>query len=407
MPLFRYRAYGPQGELAEGEIEAGSESAVDEALRARRLVAFEVISAESDPLPWWRRELNSGRRGIAALQLAGMTREFATLSTAGVPLVEALRIMVDEMSEGRARPVLEKLLTEVLGGVALSHAMEKQKDSFSPEYVSVIRAGEASGGLSRSLDELASLLERRVELRSRVHSALVYPAILIVLSIVSLVVITGVLVPNIAPIFNESNRPVPATISFLMTLHDHWLEICFGFAAIGGALGAAVALALQNPSTRRALDAKALKLPLLGAFLLRQETARFTRTLGTLLTSGVPLLQATLSAAATVKNSALAASLGQAHDRVRQGESLHGALRDCTPLPALALRMISIGEQAADLGDMLLRVAAMFEKQTERSLERFMTVLTPSITLLVAVMVGLLIVTIMNAVLSLNDIAIG
>jgi general secretion pathway protein F len=192
-----------------------------------------------------------------------------------------------------------------------------------------------------------------------------------------------------------------------MMLHDRWLEICLGLAAIGVAFGIAAALALQNPSTRRAIDAKILKLPLMGAFLLRQETARFTRTLGTLLTSGVPLLQATLSAAATVKNSALAASLGQAHDRVRQGESLHGALRDCTPLPALALRMISIGEQAADLGDMLLRVAAMFEKQTERSLERFMTVLTPSITLLVAVMVGLLIVTIMNAVLSLNDIAIG
>jgi general secretion pathway protein F len=370
-------------------------------------VAFEVISAEGNPLPWWRRELNGGRRGIAAVQLAGMTREFATLSAAGVPLVDALRIMVDEMSEGRSRPVQDKLLTEVLGGVALSHAMEKQKDSFTPEYVSVIRAGETSGGLSRSLDELASLLERRVELRSRVHSALVYPAILIILSIISLVVITGVLVPNIAPIFNESNRPVPATISFLMMLHDRWLEICLGLAAIGVAFGIAAALALQNPSTRRAIDAKILKLPLMGAFLLRQETARFTRTLGTLLTSGVPLLQATLSAAATVKNSALAASLGQAHDRVRQGESLHGALRDCTPLPALALRMISIGEQAADLGDMLLRVAAMFEKQTERSLERFMTVLTPSITLLVAVMVGLLIVTIMNAVLSLNDIAIG
>lgn len=407
MPLFRYRAYGPRGDLAEGELEATSESAVNDALWARKLVPFEIVFADTTAVPWWRRELGSQHASLSASQLTIFTREFATLSGADVPLAQSLRIMVDEASASSAQLVLEQLLQEVLNGAALSGAMEKQPKSFSAEYINIVRAGEVSGSLSRSLEELAILLERRGELRSRVHSALVYPAILVVLSIISLIIITGVLIPNIAPIFNESNNTVPDTIAFLMFLNKHWFEILIGFAGLVGIVGIALASMLRSPSGRISFDKRMLRAPLIGGFLLKQDTARFARTLGTLLIAGVPLLQAVASASATVRNKALAVSLKNALDRVREGASLQSALKEYTPLPALALRMISIGEQAANLGAMLLQVAAMLEQQTQRSLDRFMTVLTPTITLFIAVLVGLLIVTIMNAVLSLNDIAIG
>jgi general secretion pathway protein F len=407
MPLFRYRAYGPQGELAEGQLEASSESAVNEALWARRLVPFEVVRADAASTPWWRREIGSGEARLSPSQLAGFTREFATLSAADIPLAQTLRIMADEASPGVVRQVLERLLQEVLGGAALSAAMLKQPKSFTPEYVSVIRAGEASGALSRSLDELAMLLERRGELRARLHSALVYPAVLIVLSIASLIIIAGVLVPNIAPIFKESNSAVPGTIAFLMMLHERWAEILLAIAGVIALAGLGMSSALRSPSGRIAIHRRLLEAPVIGGYLLKRETARFARTLGTLLTAGVPLLQAMASASDTVNNRALAASLQEAQERIREGASLHKALKECSGLPALALRMISIGEQAADLGGMLLRVAAMLELQTQRTLDRFMTILTPAITLFIATLIGLLIVTIMNAVLSLNDIAIG
>ena len=407
MPLFFYRAYGPNGELVEGQLDATSEDVVGDILWTRNLVPFEVAFADASKMPWWRRDFGLARASFSLPQLAGFTREFGTLTSAGIPLANSLRVIGDQMATGRPRSILDLILKDVLNGAPLSSAMQKHPESFSTEYVSVISAGETGGRLGHALDELADLLERRVELRARILSALVYPAILVVLSILSLIVIIGVLIPNIAPIFSEAGATAPRGIAFLMLLHDHWQVIVLAAAGVAIAAAGSAALTLRRPPVRIAFDRLKLKAPILGTFLLGQETARFARTLGTLLEAGVPLLSAAASASATVKNAALAASLHEAINRVREGARLDGALRDCTPLPPLALRMISIGEQAAKMSRMLLRVAAMLEQQTQRSVDRFMTVLTPTITLFVALMVGLLIVTIMNAVLSLNDIAIG
>ena len=406
MPVFFYRAYGPHGELAEGQVEAVAEQAVGEILWGRKLVPFHVEPANVVSGPWWRRRLSNSNISLSDSQLASFTREFATLSDAGIPLADALRILVDQASSVRSKRILERLYGDILNGASLSQALEKEEKSFSAEYINIIRAGETGGALAQALDELAHLLERRGELRGRIHSALVYPAILVALSILSLVVITGVLIPNIAPIFRASGATVPGTIAFLMALHDHWQMILFIIAAGCAGIAGGISLAMQSTSIRMASDQLKLKVPLAGAFLLKRDTARFARTFGTLVRAGVPLLQAANSATATTNNEALAASLKEAINRVREGASLYNALRDCTPLPTLALRMIAIGEQAANLGQMLLRIADMFEQQTQRSLDRAMVILTPAITLFIAGLVGLLIVTIMNALLSLNDIAI-
>jgi len=404
MPTFFYRAYRPDGELAQGQIEAASSVAATDGLWTQKLVPFELTAADAAK-PWWQRELLSSP-ALSHAQVAAFTREFATLSSAGIPLDDTLRILADQTASGRTRPLAESLLADVLNGSALSDAVEKRYDTFTPEYVSVVRAGEVGGQLGQALEELAALLERRGEVRAKVQAALVYPAILIALSIVSLGIIVGVLIPNIAPMFSEGGRPAPDTIRLLMAVHAYWLEILVVLSAIGVcAVGIAVTM-LRRPATRLACDHFKLRLPILGAFLLRQETARYTRTLGTLLKAGVPLLQAAISARTTVGNAVLAAGMTNTLEAVREGAPLHVALQRYTLLPPLALRMIAIGEQAAKLDVMLLRVASMFEQQTQRDIERFMTIFTPAITLLVAVFIGALIITIMNAILSLNDLAV-
>jgi general secretion pathway protein F len=407
MPFYSYRAYGPKGELAEGRIEASSEQDVGKILWSQKLVPFEVKSSDQSETPWWKRDINVSSTSISKEHLARLTRELATLTAAGISLVDALRMLLDEAPSASMRSTLQLIVNDVLAGLALSDALAKHPKSFSAEYINVIRAAEVSGTHREALDELAKLLERRVELASRVGSALIYPMILILLSVVSLVLITGVLIPNIAPIFQGTGQETPATIAFLMFLHDHWFEIFL--LASGLTLSATCILiyTLKNPVGRTAFDRWILGLPIYGPFLCKQETARFTRTFGTLMSAGVPLLQAGASASDTVKNQAFASSLFTALKQVREGGSLHSALKSETPLPPLALRMIAVGEQSAHLADMLVRVAHVFEDQTQRSLERFMTFLTPAITLFVAALVGLLIITIMNAVLSLNDIAIG
>jgi general secretion pathway protein F len=404
MPTFRYRAYGGRGEFAEGRIEAASASAASDMLWAQGLTPFHMQSTDEAAKPWWQRDVFA-RTGSSPAQLATFTRDFATLNSADIPLDDALRILSEQAPSSAMRAVVAGLLAEVLNGVPLSDAMSKHPQIFAADYVSVVRAGEVGGTLGQVLEEMADLLERRMEIRNRIRSALVYPAILVVFALVTVTLIVGVLVPGIAPIFVESGRPMPAFIQIVLAVQSHWTEILISILAVAAAAISASLTALRRPQVRLAIDRCKLRPPLLGAFTLQQETARFARNLGTLLRAGVPLLPASTSARAVIVNRYIGAGIDAAIDAVREGSSLHRALQSHANLPPVALRMISVGEEAGKLDRMLLRAAAMFEQQTQRSLDRFMTILTPALTLSIALLVGGLILTVMSTILGINDLA--
>ncbi|WP_316176025.1 MULTISPECIES: type II secretion system F family protein [unclassified Bradyrhizobium] len=404
MPRFRYRAYGTDGSFAEGTIEAASADAASATLWAQGLSPFQMQAADSAGTAWWNREITLGN-GAARADLLAFTREFATLCAADIPMDDALRIVQTQASAVRLRTLVEALLAEILNGRPLSEAMQAQPRIFPADYVAVIRAGESGGRLAQVLTELAELLERRAEIRARIQSALIYPAMLIVLSLATLAIIVGGVIPSMAPIFTQSGKPLPLTIQLMLALKAHWLEIVVGGVATIVAGGVVVAFVLADPGRRRRLDRLALQLPLLGGFLLQQDTARFARTLGTMLMAGVPLIAATKSASDVVDNRHLRAGMEQAIERIQQGTALHRALRNEVALPAVALQMIAVGEEAGKLDRMLLRVAQMLEKQLQTSVDRFMAALTPAMTVGIALIIGALIMPVMNAVLSINDLA--
>ena len=403
MPTFRYRAYGMRGEFAQGTIEAASDRAAGDALWTQGLTAFQLDAAEGRAAKWWRRELFS-TAGSARVDLASFTREFATLSAAEIPLDDALRILSEQATSTAMRALAANLLADVLNGATLSDAMQKRPEVFPADYLSVVRAGEVGGAVAEVLGELADLLDRRKEVRARIHSALIYPAILIALSLASLAIIAGALVPSIAPIFIGSGKPMPAAVSLILAVTSASPALLTGAMAAAAAVICALLFILRRPGARLAFDRCKLRLPLFGSFLLQRETARFARTLATLLKAGVPLLQASASARGVIANRHVAAGIDGAIAAVREGSALNRALRRETALPAIALRMISVGEEAGKLDRMLLRVAVLFEQQTQRSVDRFMTILTPLLTVTIAVLVGGLIMTIMDAVLSINDV---
>src|SRR5262249_34417422 len=219
MSMFRYRAYGPAGEFAEGNIEAISQDAAMDALWAQGLVAFQIRSTDPGTVPWWRRELfvAGGSRGR---DLAAFTREFATLTAAEIPLDDALRIVSDQQLSSGLRHIVKELLTDVLNGSTLSDAMQKHPPVFPADYLRVVRAGELGGTLGQVVEELADLLDRRMELRARLQSSLIYPAMLIVLSLGSVGLVIGGLIPSIAPIFAESGKPLPSGIKFLVSIQS-------------------------------------------------------------------------------------------------------------------------------------------------------------------------------------------
>jgi general secretion pathway protein F len=403
MPTFRYRAYGGRGELAEGVIDAASPEAASDLLWGQGLTPFQMRQADAAGQKWWQREVFAARAPSQG-DLASFTRDFATLNTAEIPLDDALRTLAEQAAAAKMRSLAKALLADVLNGATLSDAMYRQRAVFPADYVSAVRAGEVGGTLAQVFEELADLLERRAEVRARINSALVYPAVLIMLAVASLGVVVVVLVPSIAPIFIEAGKPMPAVIEWAIGAEAHATEILLAAALAAAAAVGAAATVLRRPDLRLALDRRVLKLPGLGPFVLQQETARFVRTLGTLVRAGVPLLQASTSARAVVGNRHIATAMDGAIDMVREGASLHQALQAAAVLPSIALRMISVGEEAGKLAAMLLRVAAMFETQTQRSVERFMTVLSPLLTIVIAVLVGGLIITVMNAILGINGL---
>lgn len=404
MPTFHYRAYGVHGELAEGNIDAASEATASDALWSRGLIAFELRLGTE--LSWWRRNLPTHHIELRPADIAAFTREFATLDAAEIPLDDALRILSKQAASAKMRMLSSALLADVLDGSTLSDAMQKRPQIFPIDYVSVIRAGEISGAVGVVLSELADLLERRARIRAELQSALIYPIMLIVLSVISVGIVIGNLIPSIAPIFADSGRPMPTAIGVIVALESYWQEAATLLSITIAMLLAFALIASRRPDCRLAYERWKLSMPLYGDFALKRETARFARTLGTLLRAGVPLLQATVSARSVIANRYICCGIDRAADAIREGAALHKALRDETPFPEVAVRMVSIGEEAGKLDRMLMRLAELFERQTQQSVDRFMTMLTPALTVGIALVIGGLIMTVIGAVLSLNDIAV-
>lgn len=406
MPTFQYRAYGDHGELTTGKLVAMSENAAHAALAAKKLIAFHLKEVSEGDVPWWKREIYSPASAKRAV-LAEFTRQFAELCSSGMPIDDCLRILSEQLSSGAMRENATRLLNSVLEGSSLADAMRQQKAIFPTDYQNIVRAGEMGGTLAGSLGELTALLETQVAIDARVRSALTYPAILLGLAFVSVGIIVSVLVPSIAPIFEQSGRRPPELFRIIVLLRDNSGWLVFAGAALLAIAVAAIVWIKRSPARLAAYDLYKLATPVVGTLILDRETARFARTLGTLLKAGVPLLQGVAAAGAVVENRVLSARIDRAISSVREGRSLAKSLSDEDIFPRMAIRIIAIGEETAKLDRMLIQLSLTFEQRVQRSVDRFMTLLTPALTIAIAVIVGGLIVAVMNAILSINELAAG
>jgi general secretion pathway protein F len=402
MPIFHYRAYSGSGDLVEGDIEAPSGEAAEDALFRRGLTPFETQAAEPAAAIARRAFFKSGPN---AAQIASFTREFATLEQADVPLDQSLRILAAQSPAAPLRALAQEILTRIVEGASLSDALSSRPDLFAPDYVNVVREGEAVGRVGPALADLAEMLERRLELKARIQSALIYPALLMTLAVISTGVVLGTLVPSVAPIFADNGKDMPPGLQFILDMEANAGVVAFALSAVAASVALFNRLALGRPPGGSATPRFYLRLPVIGALLSQFAALRFSRTLGAMLKAGVPLLQGLESARAAVSDSFFNHELAGVIEAVRGGSNLSSALSGVPHLPPAATQMIAIGEETAQLGEMLLRVAAMFERQTQRSIERAMGLLTPALTIAIAAVVGGLIMTVMDAVLSINDLA--
>lgn len=404
MPAFNYKAVRANGEVMEGEMDAVDQAALIRQLQQDGLIPIKTWASGKGSLGGLL-FLGKKKQKIKQEQILPFTRELATLLEAGMTLDRALQILIDLSDDELMKRMMESIREKVQSGDALSDALAAQGKVFNPLYISMVKAGEAGGVLQNVLLRLVDYLERSHELRESIRSALIYPTILLAVAGLSVAGLLIFVVPQFSQMFEDMGQALPLPTQIVVgvgdLLRDYWWALL-----AGGLLAVAYAQKhFSRPEVRQSWDRRLLAWPLLGDLIAKVETARFTRTLGTLLSNGLPLLMALNLVKDVVGNSVIADSITQAADSLKRGKGLADPLIEQNVLPPLALQMIKVGEESGDLEPMLTKVADVFDQEVRASVKRMLTLLEPMLIVGLGIIVAGIIVSILMAVLSANQLA--
>jgi general secretion pathway protein F len=404
MPAYSFEALDADGKIRKGALQADSARAARAALRDQTLVPLAV-----EPVAQAREESFlsrpvAGGRVMRGPRLAVWTRQLAELVMAGLPLERALTALTDETEDDKARQLIASLRAEVNAGAALARAMEQFPREFSPVYTAVVAAGEQGGHLGRVLDRLASDLEERQLLKSKLIGAALYPAIVTVVAIVIVIFLVSYVVPQVATVFEGTKRSLPMltvamlAISRFVRASGWWMLAAIAVMALGGRW------ALTVPPLRARWDALWLRLPVLGRLARGYNAARFAATLAMLAGAGVPILRALQAAAETLSNQAMRADAEDALVRVREGAPLASALAQKRRFPSLLPMFARLGEQTGELPVMLERVARQLSSEVQRRAIHLATILEPLLIVVMGLVVMLIVLAVMLPIIQLNGL---
>jgi general secretion pathway protein F len=411
MPLFSYKAVNSQGNVIEGVRDAINEQYLIATLQSEGYMPIRVVLAKPKLFSGFK--LSARGSGLSQKDLLLFTSELATLLESGLPLDKSLLVLMDLTEDNEAlTKLIARILEKVKGGAALADSLERRKSPervstsiFSKFYLNMIRAGEAGGSLGEVLSRLAEYLERSQELKDTVSTALIYPMILLVMSLASLFIMLTFVVPQFSEMFASAGKALPVSTQIVVGLAA-WLQ-SYWWVLIGSAVGVSSYMKWQlaDPIKKQVWDGRFLRLPLFGNIILNKETANISRTLGTLLGNGVSILSALVIVRETVDNLVLAEAIQDAEDQLKQGKSMSDALLAKGVLPKMALQMIKMGEETGRLEEMLLRVASIYDKQLRVAIARMLALLEPALIISLGLMIAGIIVSILLAILSVNDLA--
>lgn len=403
MARFRYRAVLANGHMGEGEIAAASHA---EAIAGIQALGLIPVSAAPDDASWLRglltREIKLTKTDDRKI-LTGFIRQLGVLLQAGLPLDHTLEVL-EETAGRKGGEMPRRLLDKLRGGSALADAMADEP-LFPKFCVSMIRAGEMSGALDTVLARLADFLERSQASKAKIKSALMYPVIVLLACMVSLVVLFSFVVPRFRPFFEDAQVELPFTTQALLAVSDGFEQYWWLPILVVALAALYIADMIRNPGRRPQWDRFVLRLPVIGNMIHKAEIAHFARILGTLLKNGVALPNGLAIAADTIRNQALAPAISEVAHSVTEGKGLAEPLAATGLIPPLALRLLRVGEEAAKLDDMLLEVAAIFDWETETSMNRLLTALGPALTVGLGLLVALVIGSLMMAILSVYQLA--
>lgn len=405
MPVYNYKAITAEGEVSEGEMEAAGEQAVIDRLKEIGHLPVRVEQVQGGRRSEKGRKLFKRSGAISRSQLTIITRELARLIEAGVSLDKSLTILVAVADADAPRDLLTRLIEQIRGGSAFADAIAAEGAPFSRLYISMVRAGEAGGALGIVLDRLADYLERSREFRASIGAAMIYPIILLTVSVLSLVLLLTLVVPQFQRMFDEAGAALPVPTQIVIGLAD-WLQN-YWWTLLLALLAALIAIPkiLSYPGPRESWDRFLLSMAGVGNLLKKIEVARFCRTLSTLLSNGVVLLTALSIVKETLTNRVLAKSVQSLAESLKAGQTLSGPMLEAGLFPKLACHMVRVGEETGRLDEMLLDVADIYDKEVQYSLRKMLALLEPMMILTLGVLIAAIIFSILLALLSINELA--
>ncbi len=402
MPLYEYKAVAPSGETVRGTMEAMSEDSVIAKLQESGNIPLSANAAGKGGFSL--DSLSLKRRGMNAREVGQFTAQLATLLGAGLPLDRSLHVLLDLAENDRIKQTVTTVRDQVREGGSLSDALDAQHGSFSRFYINMVRAGEIGGSLDTTLDRLADYMERTKDLKDSVVSAMIYPIMLMVLAGGSLVLLLTYVIPQFTPIFEELGGDLPTITKIVLAAGSLLQNFWWGLIALAFVGATMFRRMLADPEKRLNWDTRVLGMRWVGDLVSKMEIARLTRTLGTLLSNGVPLLSALSIARNVMNNSLLRKSVDETTQQVKTGGGLAHNLAETGHFPKLALQMVSVGEETGQLDVMLMKVADTYDKEVRNTIDRLLAIFTPVVTMLMALMIGTIVMSVLMAIMGINEL---
>ncbi len=396
MPIFAYTAIDSTGRTVKSTMEAETETLVLAKLRDQSLHCTEIKRSNKGV-----RNASIGKKKMKAKNLVVFSRQFATMIDAGIPILRCLEILCSQQKDLTLKAAVEAVASDVKGGIALNEALTKHPHVFSKLYINMIRAAELGGILDVILDRLAGFLEYENEVRSKIKSAMMYPILVLVFSQIMLFALFSFVLPKFKEIFDGLDVELPPVTKALFAMGDFmgaywWVIILVGFGSYYGTKQWG-----KTPRGRYALDSLKLRIPIAGELTLKMSIARFSRTFGTLINAGVPMMRSLEIVGETMNNAVLAEAIDMTRNSIREGNKLSTPLVQSNLFPTMVTTMIDVGEESGRLSEMLVKIGDFYDQEVEATVKGLTSMLEPMLIMFLGVVVGFIAISIMTPMFKL------
>lgn len=404
MAEFSYKAKAPNGTVMEGIIEAAEQRAAVDKLRGQKYIILEINEAKKSAIDQFIKSFGFKPK-VKSKDLVLFSRQLSTLVSAGVPIVQGLSILIEQIENKVFKNIVEKIQEDIESGQSIADALKKHPNAFTDLYVAMIRAGEMGGILDVILERLSSYLEGAEALKGKVKGAMVYPMVVgIIAGVVTLFLLT-VVIPTFKEIFESFGAELPLITQFLINLSDFLRKWIIAVILVPIGLFIGFKQFRKTPFGELKTDEIALKIPIFGILLKKVAVAKFTRTFGTLIKSGVPILQALDTVAKTAGNKVIENAILEAREAIREGERIADPLRKSAIFPPMVIQMISVGEETGNLDTMLSKISDFYDQEVDNAVKGLTSMIEPIIIVVMGLVIGSIVIAMFMPMFELGNLA--